>query len=192
MDVKTEQKKENRAKKMMLWFGIVSISMTFAGLTSAYVVSGSGRPDWLHDLQIPTAFFISTAVLLISSLVFWLAKKSVVAGKHNQATLLLWTTLILGIVFIAFQFKGFSDFVTQGYYFTGSESNVTVSYIYVIAFLHILHVVAGLIMLVVILLNHYKHKYTVKNTLGIDLGITFWNFLDLLWLYLIIFFYFYR
>ncbi|MEC7084639.1 MAG: heme-copper oxidase subunit III, partial [Bacteroidota bacterium] len=45
-----EQVKKIRAKKMMLWFSMISISMTFAGLTSAYVVSKS-RPDWLEDFS---------------------------------------------------------------------------------------------------------------------------------------------
>ena len=35
-----------KAKKMMLWFAMISMTMMFAGLTSAYVVS-KARPDWL-------------------------------------------------------------------------------------------------------------------------------------------------
>ena len=48
-----------RAKKMMLLFGLLSITMTFAGLTSAYIVS-KGRPDWLVNFELPTLFFYST------------------------------------------------------------------------------------------------------------------------------------
>ena len=44
--------KMSRAKKMMLWVGMISISMTFAGLTSAFIVS-SKRADWLSDFIIP-------------------------------------------------------------------------------------------------------------------------------------------
>lgn len=186
------ERKNRRAKKMMLWFGLVSIMMTFAGLTSAYVVSKSSRPDWLHHFTIPTYFYISTAILLISSFLFWLAKRNIQRDLPSLATKLLWSVFLLGIVFIIFQFLGFSEFIQQGYYFTGSESNITVSYVYVIAFLHILHVGAGLIMMLFILYKQHKQKYNSKNMLGIDLGFTFWNFLDLLWLYIIIFFYFYR
>ena len=35
----TTQNKQKRAKKMMLWFGIISLIMSFAGLTSAFIVS---------------------------------------------------------------------------------------------------------------------------------------------------------
>ncbi|CEN36194.1 Oxidase aa(3) subunit 3 (fragment) [Capnocytophaga canimorsus] len=58
--------------------------------------------------------------------------------------------------------------------------------------MHIVHVIAGLLVVLTLIYKHTKRKYTPENTLGIDLGLTFWNFLDLLWLYLIIFFYFYR
>ena len=50
--------KSNKAKKMMLWLGMISMSMTFAGLTSAYVVSSS-RADWIQQIDLPFDFTIS-------------------------------------------------------------------------------------------------------------------------------------
>ena len=114
------------------------------------------------------------------------------SGKSSLCTTLLVATLALGITFIVFQFQGFSQIVAQGYYFTGESSSVTTSYIFLIAMVHILHVIAGIISLLVVLYNQLKGKYTTRNTLGIELGATFWHFLDLLWLYLILFFYFYK
>ena len=66
------EEKNNRAKKMMLWFGIISLVMSFAGWTSAFIVS-STREDWLHDFRLPDAFWISVAVILISSFTLLLA-----------------------------------------------------------------------------------------------------------------------
>ena len=51
----TSQEKQKRAKKMMLWFGIVSLIMSFAGLTSAFIVSSS-REDWLANFVLPNSF----------------------------------------------------------------------------------------------------------------------------------------
>jgi len=70
----TEKEKIERSKKMMLWFGIISMGMMFAGLTSAYVVS-KNRPDWLKDFQLPNAFIYSTIIVLVSSFTFHFAKK---------------------------------------------------------------------------------------------------------------------
>ena len=184
------EEKKARAKKMMLWFGMASLIMGFAAWTSAYIVS-SKRDDWLEDFELPTAFFISTAIILLSSLTYIQAKKAVREGEQKSGTRWLVTTLLLGIAFIITQFIGFSQIIAEGYYFTGPSSNITVSYIYLIAAVHIAHVVAGLISLLVVLYNQVKGKYDANNMLGMDLGATFWHFIDLLWVYLLLFFYFY-
>ena len=186
----TNKEKKARAKKMMLWFGIASLLMGFAGWTSAYIVSSS-RPDWLKDFDLPPAFLLSTAIIILSSGTYILAKKAIKANNNSLGTKWLLLTLILGITFIIIQFSGFSQLIEQGYYFTGPTSNITMSYIFLIAAVHIVHVIAGLISLLVVLYNNIKHNYSADNMLGVDLGITFWHFLDLLWVYLILFFYFF-
>lgn len=173
----------------MLWFGIVSLLMGFAGWTSAYIVS-STREDWLSDLELPSSFFISTAVIILSSLTYHFAKRAIKADNGKQCTQWLLATLGLGVAFIALQFNGFSQMVAQGYYFTGPTSNIKMSYVFLIAVVHIAHVVAGLISLLVVLYNQLKQKYTSEEMLGLELGATFWHFLDLLWVYLITFMFF--
>ena len=187
----TEEHKIKRAKKMMLWFGIISLSMSFAGLTSAYVVSKE-RPDWLTDFQIPQAFYISLVVILVSSITIHLAKKAIAKEQNKKGMLLLIATLLLGVAFILFQFRGFSQIIANGYYFTGSESTITTSFIYLVVLLHITHVSAALISLLVVIYNHYKLKYSNGKTLGVELAATFWHFVDILWIYLFLFFYFVR
>lgn len=183
--------KKSRAKKMMLWFGIVSLLMSFAGWTSAYIVSSS-REDWMQDYQIPRAFWFSTGIILLSSLTYWLAKRAVSQNQQSRGTLFLGITLLLGGGFIISQLQGFSEMIGLGYYFTGPTSNITLSYIFLIAMVHILHVVAGLISLLVVFFKQTRGKYGPGQMLGMELGITFWHFLDALWLYLILFFYFTR
>ena len=186
----TLKKKEAKAKKMMLLFALLSITMTFGGLTSAYVVS-KGRPDWLVDFTLPISFTYSTILLVISSVTIHCAKLFLTKQNGKSKSLnFLWVTFFLGIAFLFFQFIGFNDFIKQGYYFAGAQSNVTTSFIYVLAFVHILHLIAGLIVLSVLIYKTYNNKYQDSN-LGFSLGVTFWHFLDLLWLYLFLFFYFF-
>jgi len=80
--------------------------------------------------------------------------------------------------------------VADGYYFTGPTSSIKVSYIFLIAMVHVVHVVAGMISLLVVLYNQNKGKYSTENYLGVTLGATFWHFLDLLWIYLVLFMFF--
>lgn len=187
----TLEEKKGRAKKMMLWFGIISLIMSFAGWTSAFVVSSS-RPDWLKDFQLPNAFIISTVIIIISSISFVLAKNALKNGNKQSTTTWLFVTLILGIAFIFYQFSGFQQIINLGYNFTGPTSNITMSYVYLIAMVHILHVIVGLVCLLVVIYNHFKLKYSPTNMLGLELAGTFWHFIDILWVYLFLFLYFVR
>jgi cytochrome c oxidase subunit 3 len=187
----TTEEKNARAKKMMLWFGIASLIMGFAGWTSAYIVS-SGREDWLQDYELPSAFFVSTLVIVFSSFTYHFAGKAEAGQKHRRSSALLLGTLLLGLLFIGLQFYGFSQLISQGYYFTGPTSSITMSYIFLIAMVHIVHVVAGLITLLVVLYNQVHGKYANGKLLGMELGTTFWHFLGILWVYLILFMYFFR
>ena len=186
----TKEEKLAKAKKMMLLFGLLSITMTFAGLTSAYIVS-KGRPDWTMDFNLPAEFFFSTFIIVLSSFTLFIAKNILVNRKSNNS-IFSWVliTFILGIVFIIFQFIGFNNIIDQGYYFAGAQSAIKTSFIYVLSFLHIVHLVAGLIVLIVLMVNTKKGKY-VNDNLGFNLGSNFWHFLDFLWVYLFCFFYFF-
>ena len=187
----SSQQKNKRAKKMMLWFGIVSLIMSFGGLTSAFIVSSS-REDWLNDFELPNSFFISTIIITFSSLVFITAKKALLKEKYLLSQSLVLGVFVLGLAFIYNQFLGFNELVTSGYNFTGPTSNITMSYIYIIAVAHILHVIAGLISLAVVIVNHFKKQYTPVSKLGFDIASTFWHFVDLLWVYLFLFLYFFN
>lgn len=190
----TQQEKRARSKKMMLWFGIGSLIMSFAGLTSAFIVSSKQRlnKDWLSNYELPNAFLISLVVILVSSLTFILAKQALKKNNLKMTTVWLLVTLTLGITFIFSQLEGFRQIIDAGYNFTGATSNITMSYIYVIAVLHIGHVVAGLICLIVVIYNHFKQKYNSNNMLGFELAANFWHFVDVLWLVLFLFLYFFR
>ena len=190
--------KTSKAKKMMLWFGLISITMTFAGLTSAFIVSSS-RPDWLDSFVLPVWFTISTVSIALSSLFFQLAKYKLdqyirvslpeninIYIHRNNVNIFLGLTIIMAIIFVVAQFLGFGDIISQGYYFTGPESSITTSYVYVLVFMHLAHLFAGIIVLTVVVTKFNKQKY-VNNKLGFEMALIFWHFLGALWIYLFFF-----
>jgi len=196
--VNTIEFKISKAKKMMLWFGMISITMTFAGLTSAFIVSSS-RPDWLDSFVLPNWFTISTVSIILSSLFFQLAKFRLdkyirvslpeninIYIERNNVNSLLVLTILTAIIFVVSQFLGFNEIISQGYYFTGPESSVTTSYVYILVFLHLAHLFAGMIVLTVVITKFNKQKYE-KNKLGFELALIFWHFLGALWIYLFFF-----
>ena len=184
------RKKHRRARKMMLLFSLLSITMTFAGLTSAYIVS-KARPDWLKDFELPDYFIISTLIILASSITMWLARKNVKKKLVSKTSFWIAITFLLSIFFFLSQFLGFQELINKGYYFTGAQSTVTTSFLYVLALLHLVHVFAGVIVLIVVFVNNKNKKYN-DETLGFELAETFWHFLGFLWLYLFVFLYFFR
>ncbi|HEX8270091.1 MAG TPA: cytochrome c oxidase subunit 3 [Flavobacterium sp.] len=191
MTPQEHQERTARSYKLMLWFAMISMTMMFAGLTSAFVVSKS-RADWLKDFEIPPAFFASTFTILLCSLTIHLAKKAIQKDNRSSASTFLLLTLGLGFAFVILQFVGFGQVIEQGHFFTGSESNITTTFLYVMAIVHLAHLAGGLISLIVIIYNHFKQKYNSGQSLGIELGAMYWHFLDFLWLYLFLFLYFFK
>lgn len=183
-----QQKVKEKTRKQMLWISMISMTMMFAGLTSAYVVSKK-REDWV-TFELPTAFYISTLLIVLSSIAYYLAKKFIKQNDKSKTTVFLALTLFLGLGFVYFQFQGFKQLIDVGLYFTGKESNVSSSFLYVITIAHLAHIIAGITVLIIVLYQNFKGRYSAENSLGLDLGAIFWHFVDALWIYLFLFFYF--
>ena len=191
MTTQEEKTRTERSYKLLLLFGMGSMFMMFAGLTSAFVVSRS-RVDWLKDFQLPTAFYISTIIIIGCSITFLLAKKAIKKDNQKATTYFLLGTLALGISFVISQFIGFRQVVDNGYFFTGNASSITTTFLYMVTIVHLAHLFGGLISLLIIIYNHFKQKYNSSQTLGIELGAMYWHFLDFLWVYLFLFLYFFK
>lgn len=185
----TTKEKVDRSKKTMMWFAMISMAMVFAGLTSAYVVS-KARKDWETDLVFPNAFIYSIFIIVASSVTFYFVKKAIENNNRSLASILLLSTLGLGILFVFLQFEGFNDIINQGYHFTGPTSNIISTFMFIIVVTHLAHIVGGLLVLLVVIYNHFKQKYKTGKTLGLELGAMYWHFVDFLWVYLFLFLYF--
>lgn len=187
-----EQKR--KVRKPMLWIGLTSIVMTFAGLTSGYVVSRSAlmaESKWLQ-FGLPQMFTAATVVIILASLAMVWARRSARTGNVEQVKVGVGLALLLGIAFAVLQWLGWQHLIDNGYYFTGEKSNTAVSWVYVLTGLHWLHVISGIIVLTVTFIRATKNSYTKENHLGLDLSCIYWHFLDILWIYLFCFLVFIR
>lgn len=181
---------KKKSAKPMLWIAMISMVMFFAGLTSAYVIS-MNREDWVR-FDLPQALYISTIVIVLSSTTLFISQRLLKQNKLPLSRILLLVAFILGLLFVYYQYEAFLQLKAQGLYFTGKESTVSASLLIIISFMHVLHLLGGIITLLVVIYNHYKHKYSSANMLGFELGAIFWHFVDVLWIYLFFFFYFIR
>ena len=190
--ISSEEKKITREKvaKPLLWLGMVSMSMLFAGMTSAYVVS-LGKGGWLI-FDLPQLFYISTAIIILSSVTMNWAVSSAKNNNYKNVKLASLITLILGLAFVFCQVKAWGTLVDQKIFYGGKDSNAAGSYMYMLTFLHLAHMVGGIITLSVVWINSTRNKYNTENLLGIKLCAIFWHFLDVLWIYLFLFLLFVR
>ncbi|MCI2229359.1 cytochrome c oxidase subunit 3 [Polaribacter sp. MSW13] len=179
---------KKKSAKPMLWISMISMVMFFAGLTSAYVISMK-RDDWV-SFDLPSAFYTSTILIIISSITLFLSQRFLKQSKRQLSLIFVVATLLLGIGFVWQQYVGFNQLKSVGLFFTGPESTVSTSFIIGITFMHVLHLLAGMIVLLVVIYNHFKYKYKSEDMLGFELGAIFWHFVDILWIYLFFFFYF--
>jgi len=180
--VAMEQRKKIHPHKFTLWVGIGSLLMMFAGLTSAYIVKRN-QANW-QAFDLPQFFWYSTVAIILSSLTIILAQKAFKQREMKKYRSLLIATLVLGVLFIVFQLLGFQQLWAKQIRLTG---NVSYSFMYVIVGLHIAHVVGGLIALIVLFGKAFSTKTRVYNSVPLELVSTYWHFVDVLWIYLLVF-----
>jgi cytochrome c oxidase subunit 3 len=178
-----EQRKKIHPHKFTLWVALGSIIMMFAGLTSAYIVKRE-QPGWT-TFDVPRAFWYSTAVMLLSSLTIQMAQKAFKDREMLRYRNLIILTTVLGLLFVALQWIGFRQIWKSGVHFKGSGGG---QFLYIIAGLHALHVLAGIIALFVMITKALGARIRNYNPVPVELMSTYWHFVDLLWIYLFIFF----
>src|SRR6185369_9880892 len=170
-----------KASKGLLWFGIISITMLFAGLTSAYIVR-QGEGKWVQ-FAMPELFKLSTLFIVLSSVTMQWAVRTIKHNNKKNLKLAMTLTAALGIGFVVFQYLSWSQLVSQGIYLVGqvkdiqvpfqyipagketatevgTTGNVAGSFLYVITGLHIAHLLGGMIAIFVVLSRAFIGKYS--------------------------------
>lgn len=174
---------KNKALKQLLWIGMGSIGMFFAGLTSAYIVR-KAEGNWV-DFILPEWFVYSTIVIVISSLILIFATRRIKKNKEIFSLIVL--VFLLGVLFTYLQINGWKELTSMGVYLTGEGSNVAGSFLYILTLSHLVHLAGGLIALFVAAINIKTKKYNSKSFLGLEITAIYWHFLSVLWIYLFFF-----
>ncbi len=181
-----DKNKRIHPHKFTLWVAMGSIVMMFAGLTSASIVKRN-QSNWL-EFSLPLAFWYSTAIILLSSLTIHLSLKSFKAREMQRYRTLITITAVLGLLFMALQFVGFANLEARNIPLFGKRSNAATSFVGIITGLHMLHVLGGVVAIMVIFIRAYTSKTKNYSSLPIEMVSTYWHFVDILWIYLFLFF----
>lgn len=172
-------------KKFALLVACASIMMMFAALTSAYMVRKAGG-NWL-EFPMPSIFLVSTVVIVLSSVTLHLAYIAFKRGNEALYKGFLVGTFGLGITFLILQYQGWLALSGIGIELTTNPSG---SFVYALSGIHAAHILGGITALIIALLHAFSLKYQVTptRTLRLEMTMTYWHFVDILWVYLFIFF----
>jgi cytochrome c oxidase subunit 3 len=170
-------------KKFILWLFMASIAMLFGAFTSAYIVKRGDR-GW-SEIILPDQFLTSTIVIALSSLTMIWAYRMVKKDNLEGAKLALGATVLLAFGFLGAQYIAWGELINLNEHFTGGY--VSHSFIWVLTFMHALHIVSGIIFLLIVWRQAFKYKVHSKNMTLVEMCSVYWHFLGGLWLYLFLF-----
>ena len=155
---------------------LVPVLMFFLGLTSALVVRKGLGGDWMA-VQLPGILWITTAVILFSSIALETARAQFRQGKAGAFRLWWGVTTALGVLFLAGQWMAWRDLAAQGVYLTTNPGS---SFFYVLTVSHAVHLLGGLVGL---LLAGFFPLQRMSRATAVRVGAIYWHFLGGLWIY---------
>ena len=172
--------------KILTWFLLVVVLMTFAVLIAAYIVISTNKVLEWRPFALPAQVWISTILILTSSLTFYIAQKAIFKDDQPKAKKWLLATTVLGAAFISSQLLAWLELVRRGVYV---QSNPYAGFFYILTAVHAVHVIGGIVALgAIVLQTWYRDNsdegFERRRTLAQVVG-WYWHFLDGLWLVLL-------
>jgi len=149
----------------------ISIFVFFSALVLAYYWR-SARPPYWDSIRLPEVLWVSTALILASTVTFEIARRVFRRGMWRAASHLLVVTACLGAGFLASQLTAWRQLMKQGAYLAQNPHS---SFFYLFTGLHAAHLLGGIVALGVLLLARSKRRELV------DVVAYYWHFLGLLW-----------
>jgi cytochrome c oxidase subunit 3 len=177
-----------------VWVAVAAISMFFAAFTSSMIVRQGVSLDWMH-FQLPRVMYLSTLLLLASSLTVELARRRFLAVPDSPAAASaaaksfsgkgmywMYVTGALGLLFVLGQLLAWRDLRAQGLYLATNPSS---SFFYVFTAAHALHLLGGVCGVLYVLARLRKTNGIARKS-GFGAFLIYWHFMDILWVYLLL------
>jgi cytochrome c oxidase subunit III len=177
-------------RKFIVWLLIVSSMMSFAGLTSAFIVMKGQGNKAFQPFLLPNIYIFSTVVVFISSLVLHYAYQEAKKNNIPKSKTFVFLTFILGLTFMVMQIMGFSELMNNNIRPLGTQAPWNSSLTFVIISLHMFHLFIAMIVLILLVIKSFSVQVFEKNIITFHNCVVFWHFLGILWVFLYLFLYF--
>jgi cytochrome c oxidase subunit 3 len=174
------------------WVLIAGIVMLFTALTSAYIVRSGSSNDW-RQIAVPKVLWLSTALILVSSLTMETSRRSLKRQSVRGYGRWLMLTVTLGLAFLGTQLFAWRQLARQGVYMASNPYN---SFFYLFTAAHGLHLLGGILGLAYLLVRTTRKRSTTEGELrrigAADAATIYWHFIDALWIALFILLFFWK
>ena len=169
------------SRKLMMWAFLGSDVMFFGAFIATYLVYRGKSlvgPYPSEVLNIPITS-VSTFVLLMSSLAMVLALHYVKVGEKNKGTLWILVVVVLGAVFMGFQFVEFREFAHLG---LTPRTNIFGTTFFILTGIHGAHVTIGVIWMAFLAYGSHKGSLRPDSSLDLEIAGLYWHFVDIVWI----------
>jgi cytochrome c oxidase subunit 3 len=163
---------------------LAATTMAFAAFTSAFVVRRGMSNDWV-DMRLPRIVWVNTAVLLASSLLLELARRSLKTGRRSGFNRYWTAGTVLGGLFLVGQAMAWRQLNQAGIFVSSNPSS---SFFYLLTATHGVHILGGLSALVYVDVQALRLRLGPVKRTAVDVSAMFWHFVDGIWLYLMVLF----
>ncbi len=171
--------------RIAVWLVMVSITMLFLALTSAYIFNRAKN----HPIVMPQALWLSTSLIVASSITVEIARRALRRRREGQFKVWIGVTMLFGVSFLGSQLAAWYQLVASGFYV---NKNFHSGYAYIFTGLHGVHLIGGLIALAFVMLRAREKWTAVRRRVSVDLTAVYWHFLDVLWIYLFVLLFFWK
>jgi cytochrome c oxidase subunit 3 len=182
-------------QKFALWIAMASMSMFFAALTSALLVKKGDYRSW-ENFKLPTVFLFSTLTVITLSVCIHASLICYRKAKFSLFRWLMFASFLLGCLFLGLQLEGWHVLQRGGMTLT---ENLSGSFVYLITSAHGVHIIVGLLVMMVFLINAVRNRkdpiyelrdlINPKRQLHLEMLVSYWHYVDAVWVYLYVFFY---
>lgn len=173
--------------RIITWFLLVVVLMTFGGLVGAYVVVSTNQALEWRPFDLPVQVWISTVLIFLSSGAYIIAKKAIDNDDQPTAKKWLIVTTVLGAAFISSQLLAWIELVGRGLYM---YANPYAGFFYILTAVHVVHVIGGIVALGAVVSRCWvpvssEREHVRTRYLARSVG-HYWHFIGAIWVVLLI------
>lgn len=176
-------------RRLGLVLVLVSLSVFFAAGLAIFAFSHQSRPSG-SDLSLPPALWLSTLLLLLSGLAVEAAARHARQARLSEVGRWVRLSFVLGLLFTLAQVLGMASLLARHELSLSTGAFIGLEGLaFALVLIHAVHVAAGLVLLGMLAVRAGMDRLGLEHLPAVRSAATYWHFLEVVWVVLLIAFY---